>query len=140
MSLLFILKGGNPWSARSALSSASTAYAHAELVASPDELLVAVLDGVDLAAWVGRLVGVGVKLSILEVVAFDHFSIVGAVRGLLLDRVGRCRVGWRSHTAGFSSPGHSGRERATARLDRVPAPLGVGLEAGDGVAGIAKSR
>jgi hypothetical protein len=95
MSLLFILKAGNPWSARSALSSASTAYAHPELVASPDELLVAVLDGVDFAAWVGLLVGVGVKLSIFEVVTFDRCSVVGEVRGLLLDRVGRCRVGWR---------------------------------------------
>jgi len=32
-SLLFILKARNPWFARSALSSASTACAHAELVA-----------------------------------------------------------------------------------------------------------
>jgi hypothetical protein len=93
MSLLFILKAGNPWSARSALSSANTAYAHPELVASPDELLVAVLDGVDFGAWVGLLVGVGMKFSIFEVITVDRFSVVGAVRGL--DRVGGCRAGWR---------------------------------------------
>jgi len=50
---------------------------------------VVVLDGVDLADWVGRLVGLGLKLSVFVVVAFDGSSAVG----LLLDRVVRRRVG-----------------------------------------------
>jgi hypothetical protein len=70
------------------LSSASTAFAHAELVAEPEELLVVGLNGVDLADRVGLLVGVGLKLSVLEAVGFDHFSTLE----LLLDRVVRRRV------------------------------------------------
>jgi hypothetical protein len=50
--------------------------------------LVVVSDGVDLVDWVGLLVGVGLKLSVFVVVAFDRFSAAVGVRGLLLDRVG----------------------------------------------------
>jgi hypothetical protein len=89
MSLLFIFRARNPWFARSALSSASTAFAHADLVALPDELLMVVLDGVDLADWVGRLVGVGWKLSVFVAVAFECLSAVGP----LVDRVVRRQLG-----------------------------------------------
>jgi hypothetical protein len=76
--------------------------------------LVAVVDGVDFAAWVGLLVGVGVKLSVSVLVVFDRLRVVVDVRRLLLDRVGVAVE----------------RPCARVRLDRVVAPLGVTL--GDG--------
>jgi hypothetical protein len=88
---------------------------------------VAVLDGVDLVDWVGLSVGVGLKLSVFVVAAFDRssfdrFSAVVGVRELLLDRVGvaveRC-VDWRF---------------------RVVAPFGVTVGGGESVAGTATSR
>ena len=94
------------------------------------------MDGVDLTDWVGRLVGLGLKVSVVVVVAFDRFSAVG----LLLDRVVRRRVGWRPHTAGLSASRHCGRECARAKLDRELAPLVDSLGDGDGVAGTATSR
>jgi len=96
--------------------------------------LVVVLDGVALTDWFGRLVGLGLKVSVAVVVGFDRFSAVG----LLLDRVVRRRVGWRWHTVGLSR--HCGRECARAKLDRELAPLVDSLGDGDGMAGTATSR
>jgi hypothetical protein len=43
------------------------------------------LDGVDFAAWVGLLVGVGLVLRVLGVAAVDLLDAFGVVLGLLLD-------------------------------------------------------